>query len=104
MANKSFYLNERELIRTCRPLNKVLFENRYGLEYIFKKEKGKDIGLSKTKCINYIQKVFKSKFSIKNIFKHYVYSLDTIQDEFQNIRKYQYLKYVEFLEFLCRIA
>ena len=40
VANKSTFLHKRELIKANMPLNKVLHENRGGLEYIYNKLKG----------------------------------------------------------------
>ena len=40
VANKSTFLHERYLIKASKPLNKVLHENRGGLEYIYNKLKG----------------------------------------------------------------
>lgn len=34
----------------------------------------------------------------------FLHSLMTIQDEAKDAKKYQFLRYVEFLEFLCRVA
>jgi hypothetical protein len=34
----------------------------------------------------------------------FLHSLMTIQDEAKDAKKYHFLRYVEFLEFLCRVA
>jgi hypothetical protein len=82
VADKSTYLNEREnIIRICRPLNKVLFENRNGLEYIYNKMKENDKYLSKEKSYNYISKLLKKQYpdlTILEIHKHFVYSLEIV--------------------------
>jgi hypothetical protein len=59
VVDKSHYLHERELIHISRPLNKLLFENRHGLEYIFNKLKDKedDKGISKKKINDYFTKL-----------------------------------------------
>jgi hypothetical protein len=38
------------------------------------------------------------------IHKHFIYSLETISDENCDSEKYKYLNYIEFIEFICRIA
>jgi len=47
IAEKSTFLQERYLIKANKPLNKVLHENRGGLEYIYNKLKGNDAMLGK---------------------------------------------------------
>jgi hypothetical protein len=54
-------LHERDLIKASKPLNKVLHENRGGLEYIFNKLKGKEEMLHKNKITAYMKKLLKSE-------------------------------------------
>ena len=107
VADKSTFLHERELIKISRPLNKLLFENRTGLEYIYNKIKENTKMLPRIKINDYISKLLKKQypdFTILEIHKHFVYSLEIVQDEHCDSDKYNYLNNVEYLEFLCRIA
>ena len=107
IVEKSTYLHERELIRICRPLNKVLYENRHGIEYIYNKIKGDDQLLSKVKVTKYFTQLLHKQypfFDVLEMHKIFVYSLEIVADEHCNMDKYNNLKYVEFLEYVCRIA
>ena len=81
---KSAFLHERELIRACRPLNKLLFENRDGLEFIYNRLKGNNPMLSKKQSHEFITKLLTKQypeFNICEIHLHFVYSLEIIADE-----------------------
>jgi hypothetical protein len=103
----SHFLIERDNIRVCRPLNKVLFENRNGLEFIYNSLKGPNKFLSKKNSNEFITKLLFKQcpiFTPQEIHKHFVYSLEIIQHNDLSHEKYFALNYVEYLEFLCRIA
>jgi hypothetical protein len=105
--NESTFLHERELIRASRPLNKLLYENRHGLGFIYDRLKANQPMLSKKNSNAFIQELLTKQypeFTILEIHKHFVYSLETVADEHCDFEKYQFLNYIEFLEFICRIA
>ena len=84
IANKSTFLHERDLIRANKPLNKVLHENRGGLEYIFSKLKGTQEMLHKTKITAHIQKLLTSNAEFQDqllLHATFIYSLEIIVDE-----------------------
>ena len=57
IADKSTFLHERDLIKACFPLNKSLFENRGGLNWIFDKMKGENEMIEKTVLTAYMKKL-----------------------------------------------
>ena len=64
--------------------------------------------LSKKNAYSFISKLLSPKqhpeFTILEIHKHFVYSLEIVGDEHCDWDKYNYLNFIEFMEFLCRIA
>ena len=103
----SKFLNDRHTIKTCRPLNKLLYENRNGLEFIYNHLKGQSSTLSKRNAHSFINRLLTGQhkeFTLLEIHKQFVYSLETIADEHCDHEKYKCLNYIEFLEFISRIA
>ena len=100
-------VSHRKMIRDSPHLNKLLFDNIHGLRLIFEKNKvdgyfnltsGKTIFMGLThQEIPYIL----TDTSLEECF---VYSLMAVTIEQNKMRKYKHLLFVEFLEFLCRIA
>jgi thioredoxin reductase len=76
IAEKSTFLHERDLIKASKPLNKVLHENRGGLEYIYNKLKGTEKMVSKKKITDFMKIILKNDgfFDIMELHKHFVYS------------------------------
>ena len=89
-----------------KPLNKVLHENRGGLEWIYNKLKGTQEMLHKKKVTEYVKKLLKSdsRFDEMELHKHFVYSLDVVENEVENTLKYWFLNFSEYLEYIVRIA
>jgi hypothetical protein len=107
ISNKSTFLHERELIKANKPLNKVLHENRGGLEYIYNKLKGNEEMLHKTKISNYMRKILTKsddRFDDMELHKHFVYSLEIVVNDVQNSLKYMFLSFSEYLEYIVRLA
>jgi len=95
VCNKSTFLHDRELIRACRPLNKVLFENRNGLEFIYNRLKANKPLLSKKNSYEFISQLLTKQhpeFNIQEIHKHFVHSLEIIADEHCDSDKYKFFK------------
>ena len=63
--------------------------------------------LHKTVITKYIKDLCKGEKAFDNpvkLFSVFVYSLEIIVDEVKDYRKYFYLTFTEFVEYLCRIA
>jgi hypothetical protein len=106
VSDKSTFLHERDLIKASRPLNKVLHENRGGLEYIYDKLKGTEQMLHKNKVTIHMRKILKSdkRFDDMELHKHFVYSLEIVVDEIADSLKYMFLSFSEYLEYVVRLA
>jgi hypothetical protein len=107
IADKSTFLHERDLIKASMPLNKNLYENRGGLNFIYNKLKGEREMLHKNKITAYIKALCKGEPEFDNpikLFSVFVYSLEIIVDEVKDHPKYFYLTFTEFVEYIVRIA
>ena len=60
------------------------------------------LGVSMDKCNTTFGPIF--DLSLTKIKNHFIYSQMTVINESTNQKKYKFMIYVEWLEFLCRIA
>jgi hypothetical protein len=62
--------------------------------------------LHKKKITDYIKKLLKSdsRFDDMEIHRHFVYSLEIVENEIEDTLKYWFLNPSEYLEFIVRIA
>jgi len=107
IADKSTFLHERALIKASMPLNKNLYENRGGLEFIYNKLKGDKEMLHKSAITAYIKGLCKSVPTFDNpvtLHAIFIYSLEIIVDEVKDRDKYFYLTFTEYVEYVCRIG
>jgi len=83
----------------------MLYENRNGLSYIYNKN-AIELGLLKSTALKLIRAVVPSIDIIDDKFMHrtFVMSLQTIIDDIMDQKKYFYLSYNEFLEYISRIS
>ena len=108
MFEQTTKFKHRHSIRERSQLNKLLFENRHGLQHIFDQWRTKNGSFGINQAIQLVQKTLKQqqkyKIDDQTIKRLFVHSLMIIADDCKNSRKYTYFKYVEFLEFICRVA
>jgi len=85
-------------------LNKLLYENRNGLKFIFETRKDGDM-ISRKEISELIEDATDEQVSNEDLNKHFLHSLENIIDESgRHARKYWYLEFHEYQEFLCRVA
>ena len=98
----------RDMIRDNKHLNKLLYDNIHGLRLIYEKQKEsnhkftmksakKIFGDLEHPDVDYI-------LTPEMVEECFLWSMMTVTDETNKIKKYEYLLFVEFLEFLCRVA
>jgi hypothetical protein len=109
---------ERKHIRDRPELNKTLFENRDGLRWIYEARKGRlpdpyqqstGFGISQaTTLLRNIHPLLgvdpNSPETGELMQGCFLFSQMTIVDDAKHEKKYHHLHYVEFLDFLCRVA
>ena len=98
-------LEQRRLIRESKYLNKLLYDNLHALKYIFKRAKRSSIFTMD--CAKKMLMPLKHpdyKMSFLKVEECFIFCMMTVIDEVGNMKKYEYLSFVEFLDFLCRIA
>ena len=88
------------------PLNKNLYENRMGIQYFFDKMRGDEEMCPKAAITDYMIVLLKSYDGFEKLDLHrvFVYSLEVVVDDHNNSRKYFYLTFPEYIEYLCRLA
>jgi hypothetical protein len=103
---KSTFLKERDSMRASKPLNKNLYENRAGIQYIFDKLRGGEAMVPKAKLTDFMKTILKSYDGFDNLELHtvFVHSLEIVVDDHRNAQKYWYLTFPEYIEYICRIA
>ena len=104
---KSWFLILRMKIRENKPLNKTLYENKHGLRHIFQTLSEYSPGFPRKNSDNYITAVlapFKLMIESSEIHNIWIYSLEFIMNDKSQQKKYDYLTFTEFLEFIIRIA
>ena len=113
VIDKSYITEHRSLIRSSKRLNELLYKNTKALTKIFELAPKKFDNHNTKFEINTGMAIFlplvKSSFlentiTAREIDRCFVASMMTIYDERKRQSKYQHLYYVEFLEFLCRVA
>lgn len=96
-------------MRESKQLNQLLFDNRKGLTFIFEDysefARGFTLGSAK-KLLNALctEDPENEQHLIPNMQKVFSFSKMMILKERQDEHKYHSLVYVEFLDFLCRVA
>ena len=94
-------------MREAKRLNKLLFDNMKPLEIVFEKFKQ---GAKPTFSLNAANKLLLDlkhetlTITVLTIEQAFVFCMMTVTNEINNMRKYSYLVFVEFLDMLCRIA
>ena len=97
---------QRLTIRHSVYLNKLLYDNTLGLRFLFEKNKS----INNTFTLESATVIFASlshedyEISVKKITECFVLCMMTVIDDPDNLKKYEYLHFVEFLELFCRVA
>ena len=102
----SSMLEKRALIRESKHLNKLLYDNLHALKHMFKVAKlgGDGFTLPCAKEMLLPLKHADYSMSLVKVEESFVLCMMTVIDEESNMKKYRDLCFVEFLDFLCRIA
>lgn len=105
IENSTYTLN-RFLIRDSKMLNRLFLENGESLTKIFKDHEVPRVGFTLEMAIKLINSNESQGPILDNhiIKKCFIFSQMSVKNEQKNSRKYEYLLYVEFLEFLGRVA
>lgn len=106
---KSNYQSINKMIRNSYRLNKLLEDNLPGLQKVYENETNKSEKLlfDRKTALSYFKRfVGNGMMEIENsiLEECFVFSMMTVSDEKFNVKKYDYLYYVEFQDMLCRVA
>lgn len=106
VIGQSAYTVQRKQIRGSSKLNELLYDNLEGLGAIF--DEFPKFGCSLPLTVEFFQQFTaleeQGLVSLGVLEESYTFSQMTVLDETNNMKKYGYLTFVEFLEMICRVA
>ena len=87
-------------------LNELLYDNRVCLLELYGRAKLPVIGFTKQAAKDFFFQFepVRKKLSLHQFDECFVFSLMTVQNEHSNMKKYDYLVFVEFQDMLTRVA